>query len=143
MAAPWRSLIALLALIVAGAAAAALLMRADDAHDNRRTFDMATFRAAQAAGEPILVETWASWCGTCRAQSNALDRLAADGEMAGVAVFRLDVDRNPADMRALGADAQSTLLAYCGETLTARSVGETRPRRIANMVKTLAACTAN
>src|SRR4051794_18915025 len=38
-------------------------------------FSAAAFKAAQAAGNPILVEIHADWCPTCKAQVPILDKL--------------------------------------------------------------------
>src|SRR5262249_38814623 len=56
----------------------------------QRKFDSSSFKAAQAANKSILVDIWASWCPTCKAQHIVLDSLATRPEYAQVVVFQVD-----------------------------------------------------
>ena len=38
-----------------------------------KPFDAASFKAAQSAGDSILVDVFAPWCPTCKAQQQVLD----------------------------------------------------------------------
>ena len=90
-----------------------------------RPFSVAAFKAAQARGEPILVDAFAPWCPTCRAQAPTIDGLAADPALAKLVVLRLDYDHQTAEKKLLDITHQSTLIAYKGSQETGRSVGIT------------------
>jgi thioredoxin 1 len=102
----------------------------------KQKFSQAAFAAAQAAGKPILVEVTAPWCPTCRAQKPIIQSLMAKPEFRTAAVFEVDFDSQKDAVRALGAQSQSTLIAFKGRTETGRSVGETNAGKIETLFKT-------
>ena len=65
------------------------------AADNVRTFTDGNFEESVIkAGEPVLVDFWAEWCGPCKRLAPTVDALATD--YAGrVTIGKLNVDDNP------------------------------------------------
>ena len=62
------------------------------AHPTHLTDD--SFTAEINAGNVVLVDFWAAWCGPCRAIAPIMDELA--GEYDGRAtIAKVDVDNNP------------------------------------------------
>ncbi|MGD1994439.1 MAG: thioredoxin [Anaerolineae bacterium] len=71
------------------------------------TFDQVVLQA----GQPVLVDFWAAWCGPCRVIAPVIERLAA--EFAGRAVVaKLDVEANPTTARRYGAMSIPTLIFF-------------------------------
>lgn len=97
-------------------------------------FSQAAFVAAQKAGQPILIDITATWCPTCAAQKPILDKLAADPAFKTLTIFKVDFDAQKDVVRAMGAQMQSTLIAFHGATETARSTGDTSPSSIRSLV---------
>ncbi len=97
-------------------------------------FSRAAFAEAQKANRPILIEIHASWCPTCRAQAPIISELIAQPQYKNLAVFRIDFDGQRDDVRAFGAQAQSTLIVFKGATEVGRSVGDTRRDSIAALL---------
>jgi thioredoxin 1 len=62
--------------------------------ENIKHFDGPTFEAdVLKAGEPVVVDFYADWCGPCRMMTPVVEQLA--GEYAGkVTIGKLDVDVN-------------------------------------------------
>jgi thiol-disulfide isomerase/thioredoxin len=102
---------------------------------NEKPFDDASFKAAQSAGGPILVDVFAPWCPTCRAQQQVLDTLKSKPEYANITVFKVDFDTQKDAVKAFKAPSQSTLVAYSGTSETGRSVGATSPEAIEGLLK--------
>ena len=100
----------------------------------KQAFDRAAFEQAQAADKRILVDIWAPWCPTCRAQEPIIDRVAAARGNESLVVFRVHFDNQKAEVRRFGAQRQSTLIAYRGTRETGRLVADTDPDRIAALV---------
>ena len=93
-------------------------------------FTAATFEAAQKAGKSILVDIWASWCPTCKAQGPIIQGLQKDKRFTGLVVFRVDFDNQVDIVQSFGAQMQSTLITFKGTKEVGRSVGETDPAAI-------------
>jgi thioredoxin 1 len=99
-----------------------------------KPFDAASFKAAQSAGEPLLVDVFAPWCPTCKAQQQVFDKLKDNPEFAKLTIFKVDFDNQPDVVRDFGARSQSTLIAYKGATETGRSAGDTNPASIETLL---------
>lgn len=113
---------------------AALLPSARTFAAEEQPFTRRAFRAAQSQGQSILVEIHASWCPTCAAQKPILAKLFADPKFRNLAVFRLDFDSQKDEVRNFNARVQSTLIAFKGDQEIARSVGDTNPDSIADLL---------
>lgn len=121
-----RALVLIAAMwIVTGAASAAEF----------RSFDQAAFAQAQADGRSILVEVFAPWCPTCRAQSPIVRTTARHADFSNLIVFRIDFDGQRNAWRALNVRRQSTLIAYNGARETGRLVAATDPNRIEALMR--------
>ena len=99
-----------------------------------RPFTRQAFEAAQSKGQSILIEIHASWCPTCQAQKPILSKLFADPKFKNLAVFRVDFDDQKDEVRSFRARIQSTLITFKGKQEIARSVGDTNPDSIADLL---------
>jgi thiol:disulfide interchange protein len=97
-------------------------------------FDKSALDAAQAAGKPVVIDVTASWCSTCRAQTKIIDALAAKPEYKDVLVLKLDYDKQKDEMRNLGAQNRSTLIAFRGAQETGRTVADTDPASVEQLI---------
>ena len=95
-----------------------------------RPFTLPALKAAQASGQPILVDVFAPWCPTCRAQAPTIDSLAADPAYAKLVILRLDYDNQTREKAALGVTKQSALIAYRGGREVGRTLGVIDPSQI-------------
>jgi thioredoxin 1 len=73
----------------------------------------------------------AGWCPTCKAQEPILGELTTQPKFKNLAVFRLDFDKQKAELKQLRAQSQSTLILFKGATEVGRSVGDTQKASIA------------
>ena len=76
-------LTALLATWAAGSVASAV---------DRKSYDTASFKAAQQSGARILVDISATWCPTCKAQKPIIDGLAEQPVNTDLVIFEVDFD---------------------------------------------------
>lgn len=97
-------------------------------------FTQEAFRAAQAAGQPILVEVHADWCPVCVRQKPILGALAADPAFASLTRFLVDFDTQKDVVQHLRVTRQSTLIVYRGATERGRSIGDTDAASIRALV---------
>ncbi|OAH45423.1 hypothetical protein AX777_17600 [Sphingobium yanoikuyae] len=99
-------------------------------------FSLGALKAAQAAGKPVLVDAFAPWCPTCRAQAPTLDKLQTDPAYKNLTILRLDYDNQTAEKKVLGITKQSTLIAYKGNKEVGRIVGITDPAQLRSFAAT-------
>jgi len=92
------------------------------------------FKAAQVSGSPILIEIHADWCPTCKAQQPILDKLTSEPKFKDLKIFRVDFDSMKPQVKAFGAQMQSTLIVFKGTTEQGRSVGDTKEDSIAALL---------
>ena len=97
-------------------------------------FQQAAFAQAQAANKPILVEIDASWCPTCAKQRPILAKLAAEPAFKDLVIMKVDFDTQKDVVKAMGAQMQSTLIAYNGARERGRSAGVTDEAAIRELV---------
>ena len=88
-------------------------------------FSAGALADAQKSGKPVLVEIHAPWCPTCKAQAPILDKLLSSEKFKAFQTLAIDFDSQKADVKALNATTQSTLIVYKGDKEVGRSVGVT------------------
>ncbi|MFN8722299.1 MAG: thioredoxin family protein [Rhodospirillales bacterium] len=121
------------AALAATTAAAAVLARPALAASTPFTAD--AFRAAQAEGRTLIVEVWASWCPTCRAQTPIVESLVAEPKFAGARVLRINYDVQRDAMRELNARSHATLIVFKGTEERGRATGITAPQDIRTLLE--------
>ena len=108
---------------------------ADPAANSPQPYTQEAFDAAQKAGKPILVDTYATWCDVCARQAPVLDKLRSEPKYKDLVTFKVNFDTQKDVMRKLNARMQSTLICYRGTLEVGRSVGETQGEWIDDMLQ--------
>jgi thioredoxin 1 len=93
--------------------------------------------AAQASGEPFLLDFFATWCSTCKAQDRVIHELAAqDSAYDSIHVIRVDWDEEErgALVRDLAIPRRSTLVVMEGTAELGRLVAATGKDQIAALL---------
>ena len=130
-----REFLVSLACAAAFVALAPALIRPACAEGNApQPFTEQAFEAAQKAGKPILVDTYATWCDVCARQAPILDKLRGEAKYKNLVTFKVNFDTQKDVMRRFNARVQSTLICFRGTKEVGRSVGETQPEWIDDLL---------
>jgi len=121
-----------LALTLASLAFGAGVAHAGPKHEN---FTTERYEQLQQEEAVFMVEVWASWCSTCRAQGKALETLQQEEQFADVTILRLDWDEQKDEAGKLNAWRQSTLIMNKGDKEMARVVAETREANLRSFME--------
>ncbi len=105
---------------IALAAAVALGSIAPAHAAEERTFDAASFAAAQAQGRPILVDVKAWWCPVCASQSRSIKRTTAAATYNTLIIFNVNYDKQKDVLRRFNVTKQATLIGFHGTRQTGR-----------------------
>ena len=98
-------------------------------------YSQSRFDQLAAAGKPTLVAVHASWCPTCKAQKPILGDLMSKPEYKDVTELVVDFDADKPTLKKYKVTMQSTLIAFKGAKEVGRSVGDTTPGGIEDLVK--------
>jgi thioredoxin 1 len=74
------------------------------------------------AGEPVLVDFWAEWCGPCRQIAPALEELSKD-LAAKLTVAKINIDENPQVPGKYGVRGIPTLMIFKDGQVAATKIG--------------------
>ena len=89
------------------------------------TYDAAEFMMAQKKGKTIVVDVYADWCPTCRAQAPILEELRTEKQSSDVLFVKVNFDKEKAFLRLNRIPRQSTVLVFNGMDEAARSIAQT------------------
>ena len=108
------------------------------AADDHVDYTPAAYSAAIDNGQPLLVDFYASWCGTCRAQQRTIASLQSENAAyKNVTVMRVDWDKyGRSDFaKSLKIPRRSTLVMFTGGKEVGRVVAQTGSSEIEALYK--------
>src|SRR5262252_3450178 len=105
------------------------------AAENVQTFTDSNFEeSVMKAGQPVLVDFWAEWCGPCRRLAPTVDALASEFD-GRATVAKLNVDENPSVPGRYAIRGIPTLLIFKQGELAETIVGLKPKEDIAKMLE--------
>jgi len=117
-----RQLLAGTAAIAAGA-----VLATGTANAKTVAYSPEKLQALRQAGKPVLLDFYASWCTTCRAQERVVNALIGGGGYGDLTVVKVDWDtyRSSELVRDLNIPRRSTLVLIKGNQELGRVVAQT------------------
>lgn len=98
-------------------------------------FNQQTFNQLTRDGRPVVLDISATWCPTCKAQKPILDKLMKQPAYKAVTLMTIDFDADKPLLKKFKVAMQSTLVAFRGTQEVGRSVGDTTPAGLENLIK--------
>lgn len=100
-----------------------------------KPFSQAEFDRLTKAGQPVVVDVWASWCPTCKAQKPILENLLGRRDYKDVTLLKVDFDTEKRALLNFKVAKQSTLIGFKGTEEVGRSVGDTTEAGVESLIK--------
>lgn len=97
-------------------------------------YDAAEFMMAQKKGKTIVVDVYADWCPTCRAQAPILEELRTEKQNSNTLFVKVNFDEQKAFLRDNRIPRQSTVLVFKGREEVARSIAQTNRAELRGVV---------
>ena len=94
-------------------------------------YEKAAFDKALADGKPVIVDFFADWCPTCKAQKPHVQSLMGAPKMKDVTLFIANYDTEKDLKKALRVSQQSTFVVFKGGKEVGRSTGQTKKEDLA------------
>ena len=94
-------------------------------------YNKAAFDKAVAEGKPVIVDFFADWCPTCKAQKPHVQSLLGEAKMKDVTLFIADYDKEKDLKKALRVTQQATFVVFKDGKEVGRSTGQTKKEDLA------------
>lgn len=132
----WAQLgfIGLIAIILWGNLIYMNLRPADPILPGWENYSAESFNARLEAGEPMLVEVYASWCPTCLLQHRALETLHTEGRGPKIRAIRVDFDQDTDFTARYGFNHTGTMVLFNEGREVVRVTGLVTPEKIQNFL---------
>ena len=112
----------------------AAFLLAASAWAGEQPYDKAAFDKAVAEGKPVIVDFFADWCPTCKAQKPHVQSILGEAKMKDVTLFIADYDKEKDLKRALRVTQQATFVVFKAGKEVARSTGQTQREQLAALL---------
>lgn len=123
------------AFAAAAGLAASLLMSASALAADIKPYSQAAFDKAVAAGNPVVVRFYESWCTNCAAQDRALKKLYGnDARFADFTQLDAVFSQNRALAREFGINRRTSLVVFKNGKPAGSATGVTRANQVADVL---------
>ncbi len=100
-------------------------------HNTIKTVSDASFESdVLQAGQPVLLDFWAEWCGPCKQIAPILEELARTYS-ARVQIAKINVEQNPATAARFGVRGIPTLILFKNGAVVEQIVGAPSKTKLA------------